>query len=141
MVSIPVRAFPHHIFHKIFRKTNLLIRRRGIILGIIFIKFIYLCIFRWSSDTNTPPQFITLKLERPSIINNITFGKFEKTHVCNLKRFQVFGGQDEDSYLELLDTGLKNDNITESFSLRHHLNKQLYPINFLKIENYEFKVI
>jgi len=88
---------------------------------------------RWSSDTNTPPQFITLKLERPSIINNITFGKFEKTHVCNLKRFQVFGGQDEDSYLELLDTGLKNDNITESFSLRHHLNKQLYPINFLKI--------
>lgn len=88
---------------------------------------------RWSSDTNTPPQFITLKLEKTAVINNITFGKFEKTHVCNLKRFQVLGGLDEDSYLELLDTGLKNDNVTESFSLRHHLNKQFYPINYLKI--------
>jgi len=88
---------------------------------------------RWSSDTNTPPQYITLKLERPAIINNITFGKFEKTHVCNLKRFQVLGGLDEDSYLELLDTGLKNDNVTESFSLRHHLNKQFFPVNFIKV--------
>ena len=53
--------------------------------------------------------------------------------MCNLKRFQVLGGLDEDSYLELLDSGLKNDNVTESFSLRHHLNKQFFPVNFIKV--------
>ena len=43
---------------------------------------------RWSSDTNNPPQYITLQLDAPTIITSVTFGKYEKTH-CNLKRFQV----------------------------------------------------
>ena len=25
-------------------------------------------IFRWSSDTNNPPQFITVKLDKPAIV-------------------------------------------------------------------------
>ena len=44
---------------------------------------------RWSSDTNNPPQYITLQMDAPTIITSVTFGKYEKTHVCNLKRFQV----------------------------------------------------
>ena len=42
---------------------------------------------RWSSDNQ--PQYITLQLDAPTIITSVTFGKYEKTHVCNLKRFQV----------------------------------------------------
>ena len=43
-----------------------------------------------------------LKLHRPSIVTEITFGKYEKTHVCNLRKFSVFGGINEDHLMELL---------------------------------------
>jgi hypothetical protein len=33
----------------------------------------------------------------------VTFGKYEKAHVCNLKRFKIYGGNDEDNFIELLD--------------------------------------
>lgn len=74
---------------------------------------------RWSSDSNHPPQFLTLKLLRPSILKFIKFGKFEKTHVCNLKRFKVLGGLSDDALIELLESGLKNDPVAETFELRH----------------------
>ena len=92
-----------------------------------------LVICRWSSDTNTPPQFLTLRLERPAVVTAITFGKYEKAHVCNLKHFRVLGGPDEDNMVELLEAGLKNDTAAEQFSLRHHLNQQLYPVSLVKI--------
>uniref|UniRef100_A0A3B5BEF2 Muskelin N-terminal domain-containing protein n=1 Tax=Stegastes partitus TaxID=144197 RepID=A0A3B5BEF2_9TELE len=57
---------------------------------------------RWSSESNYPPQFLILKLERPAIVQSITFGKYEKTHVCNLKKFKVFGGMSEENMTELL---------------------------------------
>lgn len=44
-----------------------------------------------------------LRLRRPSIITHIKFGKHEKTHVCNLKKFRVFGGMDEDKMQLLFD--------------------------------------
>lgn len=47
-------------------------------------------------------QFLILKLERPAIVQSITFGKYEKTHVCNLKKFKVFGGMSEENMTELL---------------------------------------
>ena len=87
----------------------------------------------WSSDTNTPPQFLTVKLDRPAVVTNITFGKFEKTHVCNLKRFQVFAGVEENNLIEVLDSGLKNDSTSENFSLQHQLNRQFYPVRYVKI--------
>ena len=66
-------------------------------------------------------------------MTSLSFGKYEKTHVCNLKRFQVttinflrrfmlnskvLGGMEEASMLDLLDSGLRNDNATETFSVR-----------------------
>ena len=44
---------------------------------------------RWSTEANTPPQFVILKLDKPSVVTKITFGKYEKTHSCNLKHFKV----------------------------------------------------
>lgn len=49
-------------------------------------------------------QFLILKLAEYAIVKSITFGKYEKTHVCNLKKFKIFGGLDDDNMIELLDT-------------------------------------
>lgn len=58
---------------------------------------------RWSTSTNRPPQFLTLKLQRPGIVKKIKFGKYEKNHVCNLKKFKIFGGLDEDHMILLFE--------------------------------------
>lgn len=58
-----------------------------------FLLFIFLSLFL---------QFLILKMERPAIVQSITFGKYEKTHVCNLKKFKVFGGMSEENMTELL---------------------------------------
>ncbi|XP_066283972.1 muskelin-like [Branchiostoma lanceolatum] len=88
---------------------------------------------RWSSDSNYPPQFLTLKLERPSIVYSITFGKYEKTHVCNLKKFKVYGGLNDDNMIELLQSGLKNDHNKEAFDLKSKIEGQLFPCRYIKI--------
>lgn len=48
-------------------------------------------------------QYLLLELEQLSLVQMITFGKYEKAHVCNLKRFQVYGGLTEDKLMLLLD--------------------------------------
>jgi len=89
---------------------------------------------RWSSDNNNPPQFITVKLDKPAIVTGITFGKFKKTHVCNIKKFKVFGGIDENTFIQLLDSGLKNDHTQESFNVKHRLNQHYFPCAYVKIQ-------
>uniref|UniRef100_H2ZEN2 F5/8 type C domain-containing protein n=1 Tax=Ciona savignyi TaxID=51511 RepID=H2ZEN2_CIOSA len=88
---------------------------------------------RWSSGTNYPPQFLVLKLSEPSVVSSITFGKYEKTHVCNLKKFEIYGGMEENNLIELLQGGLKNDNVPETFSLKHKIDGKDFPCRFLKI--------
>ena len=88
---------------------------------------------RWSSDTNYPPQFITLKLSKPSIVTDMTFGKYEKMHVCNLRKFMVYGGLNQEHMMELLSDGLKNDSNKETFALRHELKGKMFPCLFVKI--------
>lgn len=88
---------------------------------------------RWSSDTNHPPQFLVLKLERPSIVETITFGKYEKTHVCNLKKFKIYGGLTDENMIELLENGLKNDHIPETFHLKNEIDGNHFPCRYIKI--------
>lgn len=77
---------------------------------------------RWSSGTNNQAQFVTLKLDKVAVArkhiikikkdltpDTITFGKYHKIHVCNLKEFKVFGGVTPDNMVELLHSGLRND--------------------------------
>jgi len=89
---------------------------------------------RWSSGSNIPPQWILLKLERPAIITSVKFGKFEKPHVCNPKRLKIFVGMDENSFMEVLDTTLKNDATDESFHVKHTLNNSYLPATLVKIQ-------
>uniref|UniRef100_A0A8C9FI07 Muskelin 1 n=1 Tax=Pavo cristatus TaxID=9049 RepID=A0A8C9FI07_PAVCR len=81
---------------------------------------------RWSSFSST-------YLPEPAIVQSITFGKYEKTHVCNLKKFKVFGGMNEENMTDLLSSGLKNDYNKETFTLKHKIDEQMFPCRFIKI--------
>ncbi|ORX50570.1 hypothetical protein DM01DRAFT_1384804 [Hesseltinella vesiculosa] len=88
---------------------------------------------RWSSGTHDQDQFITLSFVTPVVAQSITFGKFHRAHVCNLKEFKVYGGPNFENMMELLHAGLKNDTELESFELRTHSNHMVFPIQYLKI--------
>ncbi|KAL1924690.1 uncharacterized protein VTP21DRAFT_4344 [Calcarisporiella thermophila] len=88
---------------------------------------------RWSSPSNNQAQFITIKLDKLSIVQNITFGKYHKVHVCNLKEFRVYGGLTPDNMNELLHSGLKNDCEPETFPLKHMANSVIVPCQYIKI--------
>lgn len=57
---------------------------------------------RWFTDSNSPSQYIMLKLKSPSIVESIKFGKYIKAHVSDLKKFQIFGGAEENNLSLLL---------------------------------------
>ncbi|XP_074596521.1 muskelin 1 isoform X2 [Brevipalpus obovatus] len=88
---------------------------------------------RWSSESNNPPQFLILKLDYPAIIKEITFGKFQKHHICDMKKFNVFGGMSENNMIELCNSGLKCDNAAETFILKHSTNNHQFPCRYIKI--------
>jgi len=37
------------------------------------------------------------------VVRSVTFGKYEKMHVCNVKKFVVYGGLSEENMIELLE--------------------------------------
>ncbi|KAI9504610.1 Muskelin N-terminus-domain-containing protein [Coemansia spiralis] len=89
---------------------------------------------RWSTNANNHRQFITLRLEHPALVRSIKFGKYYKTHVCNLKEFKVYGGMTEDNMIELLYSGLRNDSEAETISLKQKLNGFYIPCQYIKIQ-------
>ncbi|KAK0090010.1 hypothetical protein PV325_004143 [Microctonus aethiopoides] len=90
---------------------------------------------RWSSDHDHHPQYLALKLRQPAIIKTITFGKYEKTHVCNMKKFKIFAGMEYENMTEILRGGLKNDTIAETFEIKYRVgtDKIFYPVRYIKI--------
>ena len=90
---------------------------------------------------------MVLKLEKAAVVTKITFGKYEKTHSCNLKHFKVYGmtvsheeeGEvqpdfaNDNNTLLLIDSGLKNDTTPETFRLRHVVNDHYLPVQYVKI--------
>lgn len=92
---------------------------------------------RWSTISNDQNQFLTVRFEGgkygPSLLRTITFGKFAKTHVCNLKEFFVEIGLDDTNVATqtnrltissgvgndgrcVLHAGLRNDAEPETFT-------------------------
>ncbi|KAF9929588.1 Muskelin 1, intracellular mediator containing kelch motif [Modicella reniformis] len=88
---------------------------------------------RWSSGSNNQMQYIMLKLKTMATAHTITFGKYNKVHVCNLKEFKVFGGLTTSNMTELLHIGLKNDDEPETFLLKHKTNLVVFPCQYIKI--------
>ncbi|KAJ1960007.1 hypothetical protein GGI12_004036 [Dipsacomyces acuminosporus] len=89
---------------------------------------------RWSTNANNHRQYITLRLEHPALVRSIKFGKFYKTHVCNLKEFKVFGGMSPDNMMELLYSGLRNDSEPETISLKQKFSGYYIPCQYIKIQ-------
>ncbi|OZJ05515.1 hypothetical protein BZG36_01880 [Bifiguratus adelaidae] len=88
---------------------------------------------RWSSGTNNQMQFVMLKLEKVSVVHSITFGKYHKVHVCNMKEFKIFGGMTPDNLVELQHNGLRNDHEPEKFYLKHNNRNVTLPLQYIKI--------
>ncbi|CAO3609257.1 unnamed protein product [Cunninghamella blakesleeana] len=88
---------------------------------------------RWSSAVRDQFQFLTISFPSPVVAKSITFGKFHRAHACNLKEFRVYGGYSQDNMLELLNSGLRNDNIPETFDLPIQRQQMIFPIQYLKI--------
>ncbi|KAJ3193739.1 Muskelin 1, intracellular mediator containing kelch motif [Entophlyctis luteolus] len=88
---------------------------------------------RWSSGSNNQVQYLTLKLDKIAVVQTITFGKYHKVHVCNLKEFKVYGGLTLNNMTELLHSGLRNDSEPETFSLKHKVNDVVFPCQYIKI--------
>eukprot|EP00051_Salpingoeca_urceolata_P006576 m.86923 g.86923 ORF g.86923 m.86923 type:complete len:836 (+) comp14891_c0_seq3:166-2673(+) len=102
---------------------------------------------RWSSGCNTQAQFIMLRLPQPAVIKEIQFGKFEKSHVCNLKEFKVLGGLKTTNMIELVRNGLRNDSEPETFRTVHTVRGVTFPCQYIKIvpilawgQNFNFSV-
>lgn len=67
-------------------------------------------------------------------MKKIKFGKYEKAHVCNLRKLKVFGGLEDSCGVLLLEGGLKNDSTSEAFDLKHRTSAgELFPIRYIKI--------
>ena len=102
---------------------------------------------RWSSASNNNSQFITLMLEHVAILQTITFGKFHKVHVCNLKEFKVYAGLTKDTMSEILHSGLRNDTENETFAVKYATKGVVFPVKYVKIvpiaawgQNFNFSI-
>lgn len=87
---------------------------------------------RWSTSTNDHLQYIILKVP-PSLVVTITFGKYNKMHVSNVKKMRISVSEDGAEYKEVLCGGLKNDSEMETFNLL--VKDEAYHIaQYVKIE-------
>ncbi|XP_064400572.1 muskelin-like [Halichondria panicea] len=92
---------------------------------------------RWLSCDNRLPQFVILKLHQPSIVSSIQFGKYDKSHPCNLRKFRVYGGMNPDRLHLLLEDGLSNDPVPETFSLHFQQKQDVFPCQYIKIAPFQ----
>lgn len=98
---------------------------------------------RWTSTANDLKQHMTLKLDDECIVTRITFGKFHKMHVCNLKHFKIYSYNDCTEYpiantekkpLQILKNGLKNDATPETFAVKFIQKNTFIISNYIKIQ-------
>jgi hypothetical protein len=51
-----------------------------------------------------------------------------------MKEFKLYAGMTEDHMAEVLHTGLKNDTIPETFTVKHHNSAHVcFPTRYVKI--------
>jgi hypothetical protein len=80
---------------------------------------------KWSVDFKSQKEYILIKLEKTSIIHLVTFGKFKDP--TNLKEFKLFVGLDKTDMVEILLSGLSNDDGYEPFPVKTKLYGSYIP--------------
>lgn len=101
----------------------------------------------------TEKQYLILKLEKPAILKKIYFGKFHKSHPCNLKDFKIYGSAStrdpkSKAWVRLVRGVLKNDAIPETFETRYTTADGVpFPVRYIKLvplathlPNYNFSI-
>jgi hypothetical protein len=81
-------------------------------------------ISKWSAE-KSKNEFVYLKLDKTSIVNVITFGKHKDP--TNLKEFRILAGMDKNNLIEILHSGLTNDNEYESFTVNYTIGNTYIP--------------
>jgi hypothetical protein len=79
---------------------------------------------KWSAE-KSKNEFVTLKLEKTSIVSVVTFGKYKDP--TNLKEFRILAGLDKSNMIEILHSGLNNDNEYESFTVNYTIDGIFIP--------------
>lgn len=69
---------------------------------------------RWSTSATSLDQYIVLKLKQPAVLTTISFGKYCKIHVCNVRELKVYSDD-----FEILKCSLKNDTEKETYNLAY----------------------
>lgn len=69
---------------------------------------------RWSTSATSLDQYIVLRLKSPAVLTTISFGKYCKIHVCNVKELKVYS----DGF-EILRCSLRNDTEKETYNLEY----------------------
>ena len=86
---------------------------------------------RWSLDYKSQNEFLLLKLEKTSIVFFAIFGKskkeFEEGPKTILKDFKLYAGLDKDNMIEILHSGLNNDNEYETIPVKYEYENCLMP--------------
>jgi len=92
-----------------------------------------------SNTSSRERQWLLLKLERPSILHSITFGKCNQPHPCNVKELHVYGGikpSPHDTNL-LCRAVLRNDSVPETFGLKPirggHVSRNSFTMDIQKL--------
>lgn len=80
---------------------------------------------KWSVDFKSQNEYVYLKLEKTSIINLITFGKFRDP--TNLKEFKILAGLNKTDMIEILHSGLSYDMEYEPFTVKNEYKGILLP--------------
>jgi hypothetical protein len=93
-----------------------------------------LLILSRASGQPCTPKVYRLKHKKLTNIDTITFGKYQKVHVCNLKEFKIYAGLDPQHLDKLvLHAGLRNDTDPETFQLKTKFSGITVPCLYLKI--------
>ncbi|KAK9899070.1 hypothetical protein P389DRAFT_209091 [Cystobasidium minutum MCA 4210] len=90
-----------------------------------------------TSGPSRERQWLILKLSRPAVLRRITFGKYTRSHPCNVKEFKIYAGMSPDMKAMSLVYwgGLKNDPVAETFEVAF-ANKEgvIRPTEYIGIE-------
>lgn len=89
---------------------------------------------RWTTTSNDAHQYIILKLKNDSIVTSVTFGKFHKLHVCNVKTMSISSYTENENEGSISEEGFIEDGMESDFSWSNYpsTNTESSPLCIFK---------
>lgn len=86
---------------------------------------------KWSVDFKSKNEYIILKLDKTSIVQLITFGKYNDP--TSLKEFKLYSGMTKENMTEILHSNLRNENEYETIAINYKWKNKPIPSNYIKL--------